>query len=182
MRSVSGAGEIASRTMWRTPLAPPAGVPDSHEIAGAGFEQKTPQRPINTPRGGVTRGFAPLAICAGRVLRPLSPLGWLRVTRLRDPPALATVGPGRPTLAVRTGLEACSCGPAARFPAGCCPSVVSKGADNHRRASPGLSGQGGRWVVLLTRSRVRRPGRGSGLSSACEAVQEGRLDGHEGVG
>ena len=29
-------------------------------------------------------------------------------------------------------------------------------------------------VVLLTRSRVRRPGRGSGLSSACEAVQEGR--------
>ena len=58
----------------------------------------------------------------------------------------------------------------------------SPGADNHRRASPGLSGQGGRWVVLLTRSRVRRPGRGSGLSSACEAVQEWRLDGHEGVG
>ena len=39
-----------------------------------------------------------------------------------------------------TGPENGPCGPAARFPGGCCPSVVSKktkkGAANHRRASP----------------------------------------------
>ena len=95
--------------------------------------------------------------------------------------------PGAPPDAMRrrtsgTGPEVCSCGAVARFPGGCCPSVVSKGADNHRRASPGLSGQLAVWGCLAHQIARSQPGRGSGLSSACEAVQEGRLDGHEGVG
>ena len=95
LRSVSGAGEIASRTMWRAPLAPPAGVPDSHEIAGGGFEQKTPQRPINTPRGVHARLCGPDHAAQGAFLAPYPPWGGLGATRPRDPPALATVGPGR---------------------------------------------------------------------------------------
>ena len=58
-----------------------------------------------------------------------------------------------------TGPENGPCGPAARFPGGCCPSVVSKkGAANHRRASPGLSGQGGRWGCLAHQIARLRPG------------------------
>ena len=70
-----------------------------------------------------------------------------------------------------TGPEACSCGASARFPAGCCPSVVSKvhqGADHRRAGSPGpparrplgLSCSPGRVRSRVAILRLRgRPGR-----------------------
>ena len=74
-----------------------------------------------------------------------------------------------------TGPENGPCGPAARFPGSLLPlGGLHKGADNHRRASPGRSpAKAAVGVVLLTRSRVRRPGRGSGRPSAMQ-VRPGR--------